>query len=65
MIKRIFKIAFQFINPKSEVRNSKQIQNPKFKCPKLLNFCHLIFGFVSDLEIRISKFISRQEKISM
>jgi hypothetical protein len=43
------------LNPKHEIRNPKQILNPKFECPKrVLNFDHLIFGFVSNFDIRIS-----------
>jgi len=49
-------------NSKSEVRNSKQIQNPKFECSKQIanargtvwNFEFQSFEFVLDFEIRAS-----------
>jgi len=45
------------INPKHEIRNTKQFRNSKFKCSKLVEiFGHSIFGFVSDFDIRISDF---------
>ena len=46
------------LNTKFEKRDTKQIQNPKFECSKLLNFCHLIFGFVSNFGIRVSSFVA-------
>jgi len=49
------------INPKSEIRNPKQIQNSKQKCSKhtQARFGHWIseFGFVSDFGFRISDFL--------
>ncbi len=45
------------INPKFEIRNTKQYLNSKFKCSKLLNLGHLIFEFVSSFDIRISRFL--------
>jgi hypothetical protein len=42
-------------NPKHEIRNPKQYEDSEFECSKLvLSFCHLIFGFVSSFNIRIS-----------
>jgi hypothetical protein len=48
------------INPKLEIRNPKQIQNPKKKTPNKdstppgFGFGILNFGFVSDFVLRIS-----------
>src|SRR5438034_9814855 len=49
-------------NPKPEVRNPKQIQNPKAPRLKTARGCLVLrfgfrsFGFVSDFEFRISGF---------
>jgi len=56
------------INPKHEIRNSKQIQmtkiqmtktvNPGWQIAFVWNFEFLYLGFVSDFDIRISNLIS-------
>src|ERR1051325_7781051 len=49
-------------NPKSEARNTKQIQNTKYQCSKRMpvwsgfEFYPLGFGFVSYFALRISDF---------
>jgi hypothetical protein len=60
------------INPKHEIRNSKQIQMTKIQMTKtktipthriafVLNFELWNFGFVSDFDIRISNLLSQSD----
>jgi len=51
-------------NPNIETRNPKQYRNPKFKCSKLLNLDHLVFEFVSGLDIRISNLLGANKASS-
>ncbi len=37
----------------------REMRNDEFD--KVWNFCHLIFGFVSNFEIRISSFLFQEE----
>jgi hypothetical protein len=55
-------LGFKFRNSNIEIRNN--FQNTKFECSKLLNFCHLIFGFVSYFGFRTSDLFAIRQLIS-
>jgi hypothetical protein len=48
-------IAYQIRNSKFESQNKFKVLNSNV--PNVLNFGHLIFGFVSDFEFRYSNLI--------
>ena len=48
-------LTFKIRNPKHEILNKFKIRNSNV-LNYVLNFGHLIFGFVSDFDIRYSNF---------